>query len=72
MKTFTLLNLGCNSCADKMERKVKQIKGVSSAQINFITSKLLIEYDEENEAEILEKVQKVISKVEPECALEVL
>ena len=72
MKTFTLLNMGCNSSADKMERKVKKIKGVSSAQINFITSKLFIEYDEENEAEILEKVQKVISKVEPECALEVL
>ena len=71
MKTFKLLNLDCNSCADKMERKVKKIKGVSSAQVNFITSKLFIEYDEEREEEILEKVQKVISKVEPECVLEV-
>jgi len=43
-----------------------------NARLKNITSKLLIEYDEENEAEILEKVQKVISKVEPECALEVL
>lgn len=71
MKQYKLIDLACAHCADKMVRKIKKIKGVESAEINFLTSKLFISYDESKETEILVEAQKIISKIEPQCTLEI-
>ena len=71
MKKYKLVNLGCANCASQMEEKIAKLNGVSSAQINFMTSKLFIEYEESMESDILKQAQEIISKLEPACLLEV-
>lgn len=71
MKQYKLIDLDCANCAEKMARQIRKIKGVESAEINFMTSKLFISYDELKEKEILEEAKKIVSKIEPQCTLEV-
>ncbi|MDD4772256.1 MAG: cation transporter [Eubacteriales bacterium] len=66
---FKLNNLGCVSCADKMERKIKKINGISLASIDFMTQKLLVEADSTQIEDIKTKIAAVIKKIEPDCTI---
>lgn len=66
---YRLKNLDCANCAAKMERSIQKIDGVYHAEISFMTQKLVLEADEERIAEILEKAQACIAKVEPDCKI---
>ena len=66
-KTYPLEDLDCADCAAKMERKIKKIGGVESAEVSFIAQKLTIEAPDEVFDEVLAKAVKLISKVEPDC-----
>lgn len=68
-KTLTLQNLGCASCADKMERKISKIDGVVSASISFAAQKLFLEVEEDKFETVVEKAQQVCSKIEPGCRI---
>lgn len=68
-KTLTLQNLGCASCADKMERRINKIDGVISASISFAAQKLFLEVEEGKFEKIVEKAQQVCSKIEPDCRI---
>lgn len=68
-KSYKLEELGCPSCADKMERAICKIPGVEDASINFMTSKIKIEADEEKFEEIIEEAQNEISKIERNCKI---
>ncbi|MEG0157124.1 MAG: heavy metal-associated domain-containing protein [Anaerovoracaceae bacterium] len=63
-KTFRLKGLDCANCAAKMERKVKAIKGVNGVNVNFLTTKMSLEAEEENMAEIIEQATKAIKKID--------
>lgn len=63
-KTFKVLNLDCANCANKFENAVKKIDGVISAQVNFLTEKLIIEADESSFDEIIAVAKKELKKVE--------
>ena len=63
-KTFKVLNLDCANCAAKFENAVKKIDGVHSAQVNFLTEKLIIEADENAFDTIIERAKKELKKVE--------
>lgn len=45
-KVFQLERLSCPSCASKIETVVKKLKGVESAQVMFISSKIKVSFDE--------------------------
>lgn len=68
-KTFKLEDLDCAVCAAKMEEAIKKIDGVDSASVSFMAQKMVIEADEENLGEIMEKVKSVCKKVEPDCRI---
>ncbi len=68
-KNFKLDGIDCANCAAKMERGIQKIEGVNSASINFLTSKLVLDFDETKRAEILAAVQAVVRKVDPDVVV---
>lgn len=68
-KTFILEELDCANCAAKIEEGIKKVEGIENASVNFMTRKMVIEYSDENEMEIIEKVKKVVKKVEPDIKI---
>ena len=68
-KVFKLEHLGCANCSAKMERAINKIDGVNSVTVNFITQKLIIESEEQGFDDILESIQKIIKKIEPDCTI---
>lgn len=64
-KTFRLKNLGCANCSRKMENKIAKIDGVYDVTINFMTTKMIIEGDENRMPEIINESEKIIRKLEP-------
>ena len=67
---FRIKGLDCANCASGLERALNKIEGIENAVISFMTERLEIEYDENNEDEILKKVKKVIKKEEPDVTIE--
>ena len=68
-KTFQMEDLDCANCAAKMEDAIKNIDGVTSASVNFMTQKLTIEADESQFDEIAKQAAKICRKVEPDCTV---
>mgnify|MGYP000871424287 CR=1 FL=1 len=64
-KTFRLEGLGCANCAAKMEREINKIDGVQSATVNFMTTKMVIEGEDEKIETIVPAAEKIIKKIEP-------
>ena len=69
-KKFKLTNLDCANCAAKMENAIKKIDGVRDANVSFMTPKMTIEADDSRFDEIMEEVQSVCRKVEPDCTIQ--
>ena len=65
-KVFKLEGLDCAHCAAKIEEKVSKLEGVKSVVINFMTTKMTLESVDENIADVVEKVKKLINEVEPD------
>jgi copper chaperone CopZ len=64
-KTFRLEGLGCANCAAKMEKAISGLDGVTGASVNFITTKMVIEADDEKMTKVIEEAEKIIKKIEP-------
>ncbi|QKF64426.1 cation transporter [Campylobacter corcagiensis] len=64
-KRYILENLECANCAAIMEEKISKLDGVKSVNINFFTTKMTLEFDDDLESEILDKAQDIITKLEP-------
>jgi copper chaperone CopZ len=65
-KTFKLEGLDCANCAAKIETAVKGLEGVTAATVNFMTTKMVIEGDEETFDGIVEKAKAIVKKLEPD------
>ena len=65
-KVCKLEGLDCAHCASKIEEKVSKFEGVKSVVINFMTTKMTLESVDENIADVVEKVKKLINEVEPD------
>ena len=65
-KVFKLEGLDFAHCAAKIEEKVSKLEGVKSVVINFMTTKMTLESVDENIADVVEKVKKLINEVEPD------
>ena len=67
---FKIKGLDCANCASQLERAIQKLDGVESANINFMTQKMELEYDETRKEEIIQNVKKVIKKEEPDVVIE--
>jgi cation transport ATPase len=68
-KTFRLQGLECANCAAKMENAIIKLKGVKTATINFLTTKMVIEAEDDRMDEIIESAEKIIKKYEPSVVI---
>lgn len=68
-KTFILEGLGCANCAAKMEKAVKELDGVRDATVNFITTKMVIEAEDEKMETIATAAVKIVKKIEPDTVV---
>ena len=57
MKQFTVTGMSCASCASRVEKAVKNVKGVTSCSVNLLTNTMGVEGNV-NEEEIIESVRK--------------
>jgi len=68
-KTFRLEGLGCANCAAKMERAINELDGVQNATVNFMTTKMVIEGEDEKMPIIVEAAEKIVKKIEPDVVI---
>lgn len=68
-KAFKLQDLDCANCAAKMENAIKNIEGVKSASISFMTQKLVLEADDDRIEAVLDEAQRACKKFEPDCVI---
>ncbi len=66
---FKIQGLDCANCAARLEREIQEVDGVESVNINFMTEKMVVEYDENNGEELIKKIIKFIRKEEPDVTL---
>lgn len=67
---YKIKGLDCANCAGELERAIQKIEGIENVNINFITEKMEIEYNETKKEEIIQKVKKVIKKEEPDVTIQ--
>ncbi|MFA6754944.1 MAG: cation transporter [Bacilli bacterium] len=58
--TYILKGLDCAVCAQNLEHKISKIKGVNDVCVNYMTSKLILDCNEE----IIETVLNLCSNFE--------
>ena len=68
-KVYMLEDLDCANCALKMEDGIKRIDGVVNAEVNFMTQKMTIETEADDQKKIMKEVVKVCRKIEPDCTI---
>ncbi|MCI6842405.1 MAG: heavy metal-associated domain-containing protein [Eubacteriales bacterium] len=68
-KVYMLEDLDCANCALKMEDGIKKIDGVVNAEVNFMTQKMTIETEADDQKKIMKEVVKVCRKIEPDCTI---
>lgn len=66
MITLELEGLNCASCAGKIEKMTKDIDGVTSASLDFVTKRLKIDIEDiEDKNRILDSTKGIINRLEP-------
>lgn len=65
-KTILLEELECAHCAAKMEAAVKELDGVESCSVNFLTQKMELTATDEKMAAVLKEAEKIVKKIEPD------
>lgn len=68
-KKFKLQDLDCANCAAKMEAAIKKIDGVNDASMSFMTQKLTIDVVDDRFDAVMDEVEKVCAKVEPDMKI---
>lgn len=68
MKKTYKIEVDCANCANLMEDAARKTAGVQSATVNFMTQKMIVEFDEGQEPkDVMKNVLGACKKVEPDC-----
>ncbi|MCC8131779.1 MAG: cation transporter [Oscillospiraceae bacterium] len=72
MKKTYNIEVDCANCANLMEGAAKKTAGVMNAVVNFMTQKMIVEFEEGvDQAKVMKSVLKACRKVEPDCEIEI-
>ena len=70
MKKSYKIDVDCANCANKMEEAARKTPGVKNATVNFMTLKMIVEFEEgEDHKSVMENVLKNCKKVEDDCEI---
>ena len=68
MKKTYKIEVDCAGCALKMEDAAKKTVGVKAATVNFMTQKMIVEFEDGVDgASVMKAVLKNCKKVEDDC-----
>lgn len=68
MKKTYKIEVDCAGCALKMEDAAKKTVGVKAATVNFMTQKMIVEFEDGvDAASVMKAVLKNCKKVEDDC-----
>ena len=68
MKKTYKIEVDCANCANKMEEAAKNTAGVKNANVNFMTLKMSVEFEEGQDPKaVMQDVLKNCKKVEDDC-----
>lgn len=71
MKKTYAIEVDCANCANLMEEAAGKTEGVTSAVVNFMTQKMIVEFEEGQDAKaVMKDVLNACKKVEPDCEIE--
>lgn len=65
-KALVLMGISCANCATKIEDKVKELRGVHSAYIDFASGKLIIEGKVRDLERITREATDIVKQIEPD------
>jgi Cd2+/Zn2+-exporting ATPase len=64
-KEFILEGLGCANCAAKMEKKINELDGIHTANVNFLTKTLTLEVKETSKLEdLIVPITNIVTNIE--------
>ena len=70
MKKTYKIDVDCANCANKMEDAAKNTPGVKNATVNFMTLKMIVEFEDGQEpVTVMQQVRKNCKKVEDDCEI---
>ena len=70
MKKTYQIEVDCANCANLMEDAARKTAGVQAATVNFMTQKMIVEFEEgKDPKEVMKAVLKACKKVEPDCEI---
>ncbi len=70
MKKTYKIEVDCANCANKMEDAARKTIGVQSVTVNFMTQKMIVEFEEGvDEESVMKAVRKSCKRVEDDCEI---
>ena len=70
MKKTYKIEVDCANCANKMEDASRKTGGVKDVTVNFMTQKMIVEFDEgADAASVMRQVAAACKKVEEDCEI---
>lgn len=70
MKKTYKIEVDCANCANKIEEAAKNTAGVKNATVNFMTLKMIVEFEDGQEPKaVMKEVLKNCKKVEDDCEI---
>lgn len=70
MKKTYKIEVDCANCANLMENEARKTAGVQTATVNFMTQKMIVEFEDGQEPKtVMQNVLKACKKVEPDCEI---
>ncbi len=70
MKKIYKIDVDCVNCANKMEEAANKTAGVKKAVVNFMTLKMIVEFENSTDPKtVMLEVLKNCKKVEDDCEI---
>ena len=70
MKKTYKIDVDCANCANKMETAANNTDGVKSATVNFMTLKMIVEFEEgQDPKSVMKDILRNCKKVEDDCEI---